>query len=168
METNRLYNTDCFVGMKEIPDGCVDLILTDPPYDVATSGGGGTVNSVLKLNQSLKELERASIHEGYNIRAFSQEVLRMQGGKVNAYFWCNKTQIPEYISVYVNELKCKFDILCWHKNNALPTYNNKYLTDTEYCLRFSRGGGNLQTSIIRRREDLYVYIDQHSLWHLQA
>ena len=37
------------------------------------------------------------------------------------------------------KLKCKFDIICWHKTNALPTYSNKYLSDTEYCLHFKKG-----------------------------
>ena len=30
----ELYNTDCIVGMSLIPDGAVDLILTDLPYGV--------------------------------------------------------------------------------------------------------------------------------------
>jgi DNA modification methylase len=28
----QLYQGDCLERMKEIPDGSVDLILTDPPY----------------------------------------------------------------------------------------------------------------------------------------
>ena len=30
MELNKIYNEDCIEGMKKIPDGSVDLILTDP------------------------------------------------------------------------------------------------------------------------------------------
>lgn len=29
---NKIYNEDCIEGMKRIPDGSVDCILTDPPY----------------------------------------------------------------------------------------------------------------------------------------
>lgn len=29
---NKIYNEDCMEGMKRIPDGSVDCILTDPPY----------------------------------------------------------------------------------------------------------------------------------------
>lgn len=32
IELNRIYNEDCLEGMKRIPDGSVDCILTDPPY----------------------------------------------------------------------------------------------------------------------------------------
>ena len=52
-------------------------------------------------------------------------------------------QIPEYFNYYVNELGCKFEVLCWHKGNCMPTYHNKYLTDTEYCLYFRNGSNQL-------------------------
>jgi site-specific DNA-methyltransferase (adenine-specific) len=34
IELNRIYNEDCLVGMKRIPDGSVDLIITSPPYNL--------------------------------------------------------------------------------------------------------------------------------------
>lgn len=32
MELNKIYNEDCLIGMKEIPDKSVDMILCDLPY----------------------------------------------------------------------------------------------------------------------------------------
>lgn len=32
IELNEIYNEDCLEGMKRIPDGSVDLIITSPPY----------------------------------------------------------------------------------------------------------------------------------------
>ena len=32
-----LYNGDCLELMKNIPDGSVDLVLTDPPYGIGIS-----------------------------------------------------------------------------------------------------------------------------------
>jgi site-specific DNA-methyltransferase (adenine-specific) len=32
MELNKIYNQDCLEGMKNMPDGSIDCILTDPPY----------------------------------------------------------------------------------------------------------------------------------------
>ncbi len=29
-----LHNGDCLEPMKDIPDGSVDLVLTDPPYNI--------------------------------------------------------------------------------------------------------------------------------------
>jgi site-specific DNA-methyltransferase (adenine-specific) len=32
-EINHIYNTDCLVGMKKLPENCIDLVVTSPPYD---------------------------------------------------------------------------------------------------------------------------------------
>lgn len=34
MELDVIYNEDCIVGMQEMPDDSVDLIVTDPPYGI--------------------------------------------------------------------------------------------------------------------------------------
>ena len=32
---------DCLELMKKIPDKSIDMIVTDPPYDVSATNGGG-------------------------------------------------------------------------------------------------------------------------------
>jgi site-specific DNA-methyltransferase (adenine-specific) len=142
MEDIKLIKGDSFEILQNIPSGSIDLIVCDPPYFLETTGGGGSVNTIKKLDASLKDLKKnQDITEGYDIDAFADIVDRLQGGNINAYFWCNKAQIPDYFRAYVDRLGCKFDILTWHKVNALPTYSNKYLSDTEYCLYFHKGKG---------------------------
>lgn len=142
MKNIELHNADCLEFIKTIPNGSIDLIVTDPPYLIPRINEGGSVNTVKKLNKSLQELkDTQDITQGYDIDTFADKVERMQGGNINAYFWCNKLQIPQYFKTYVERLKCKFEILCWHKTNPLPTYSNKYLSDTEYCLYFHKGKG---------------------------
>ena len=126
--------------IKNIPDNSIDLIVTDPQYDVSATNGGGTINRVKKLNVSLKELSDANMDKGYYIANAVAEFIRVMK-YINIYFWCKKKQIPEYFYFYVNKHGCKFDIICWHKTNALPTYSNKYLSDTEYLLYFHKGKG---------------------------
>ena len=36
LEIDRIYQGDCLELMREIPDGTIDAIITDPPY---SSGG---------------------------------------------------------------------------------------------------------------------------------
>ena len=140
MELDKIYNTDCMEGICNLPSNSIDLIVTDPPYIVSKSTGG-TVNNIKRLDKSLKQLDEADLRDGYDIEEFADLTVRLYKDDINAYFWCSKNQIPQYIKTYAIELKCKFDILCWHKRNALPTYANKYLSDTEYCLYFHRGSG---------------------------
>jgi len=135
----QLYNGDCLEVIKNIPDNSIDLVVTDPPYEVSATNGGGSINNMKNLNKSLKQLDEANITTGYDVAAVCKEIVRVMKN-INIYIWCNKVQIPEYIHFFVDNLNCKFEILCWHKTNALPTYNNKYLTDTEYCLYFRKNG----------------------------
>lgn len=99
------------------------------------------MNNVKKLNKSLSQLtQNTDITQGYDIKLYNTEFIRVMK-EINIYLWCNKAQIPDYFAFYVNQHKCKFDIICWHKTNALPTYSNKYLSDTEYLLYFRKGRG---------------------------
>ena len=34
LEINKIYNADCLELMKQLPDKCIDLVLTDPPYGI--------------------------------------------------------------------------------------------------------------------------------------
>ena len=31
---NKIYNKDCIIGMKTIPDETIDLVVTDPPFAI--------------------------------------------------------------------------------------------------------------------------------------
>ena len=33
LEINKIYNCDNIVGMQQLPDECIDLVVTSPPYD---------------------------------------------------------------------------------------------------------------------------------------
>ena len=41
-ELNNIYNEDCYEAIKNIPDKSIDLIVTDPPYEIYANGGGGS------------------------------------------------------------------------------------------------------------------------------
>lgn len=163
----RLIQGDCFEELPKI-ESKIDLIVADPPYEIGRISSGGTVNDKKKLNASLGDLKEVSdITKGYDIEAFAELVRNLQEDEINAYFFCNKRQIPEYFRVYVDTLRCKFDILCWHKQNALPTYSNKYLSDTEYILYFHKGAGKTFPASYDDAKTYYTDYINHSdkkLW----
>lgn len=84
------------------------------------------------------EIENNNLTKSIDISILNEFIRAMK--KINIYIWCNHKQIPMYLDYFVTKLGCKFDILIWQKNNATPLFNNKYLTDKEYCLYFRDGG----------------------------
>lgn len=138
IETNKIYCHDCLEGLKQLPDKCIDLIVTDPPYLIHNTRAGGNsrlAHSIQPVNNLLKEND---LNIGINLSVLPEMVRVMK--QINCYIWCNKVQIPDYLTYFVNELGCSFDIIIWWKTNPPPLYNNKYLCDKEYCLYFRKGG----------------------------
>lgn len=64
IQLNRIYNEDCLEGMKRIPDGYVDLVITDPPYCIGTTSNGKkgswSDNNLIRpfFDMYFKELQR--------------------------------------------------------------------------------------------------------------
>ena len=103
--------------MKTIKDKSVDLIVTDPPYDLHVGIAGGSCASHMGRTVRFKNENVAGIKDfgsGYDIKTFGKEFVRIMKD-INIYLWCNKMQIPEYFNYYVNEFGCKYEVLCWHK-----------------------------------------------------
>lgn len=53
----KIYNSDCMEMLGNLPDNSVDLIITDPPYDVACTGGGGSQgHKIATMGEDLVDL----------------------------------------------------------------------------------------------------------------
>ena len=128
-----LRHGDCLELMKDIPDGSVDLVLTDPPYMIETVGAG-----IYKRadKQYVKELD--GIKDGFDEKVLD-EICRVMK-KINVYLFCSQKQIIPLIDYFVKKKNCNWNILSWHKSNPVPACGNKYLTDTEFVLFFREKG----------------------------
>ena len=124
---------DCLEGLKQIPDNSIDLVVTDPPYEIQTSGAG-----IYKQpdKQYVKELNL--MKDGFSPEILDElcRVLK----KINIYLFCSQKQIIPLLDYFVKEKGCNWNLLTWHKTNPVPACNNKYLTDTEFILFFREKG----------------------------
>lgn len=160
--TISLYNADCYEKIKDIPDNSVDLVIIDPPYLFNSNKGGGASGSknrsyhqeyyaLLKRTGRTEETERLRIRgnarrQRDNLNSLASgfdysildELCRVQD-KINIYVWCSKAQLRPLLDYY-DDKRCAIDVLTWHKTNPVPTCNNTYLSDTEYCI-FARQRG---------------------------
>ena len=135
---NQIFNEDCIIGIKRIPDNYIDLVIIDPPYMINNYNTTSSNDLSIEINKYNGELFKHNLTKGYDVKILD-ELMRVMK-KVNIYIFCNCEQIPFYINYFVINRKCKMDILIWNKTNAMPLFNNKYLTDKEYCLYFRKGG----------------------------
>lgn len=126
----EIRHGDAFEGIKGIADKSVNLIMIDPPYIIGKGGG-----SFLKERPSyrLMETQREHLMNGYDIEKYHNEFKRIQPF-VNIYIFCNITLLEKLICFYSQFKEYKRDVLVWHKPNAIPSTNNHYKRDLEYCL----------------------------------
>lgn len=152
----ELYNEDCYKKIKEISDNSIDLVVIDPPYEIYAGGSGGVFGAnkrnyhneyieLCKLDKPFKETERIRVSSNAdklreNIRTLSKGIdisilddLCRVLKKKNIYIWCNKNQLRQYLD-YFEDKGCNIDVLVWCKTNPIPTCNNTYLSDVEYCI----------------------------------
>ena len=139
MEVNKIYNQDCSIGLKDIPDRSIDLIVIDPPYDIETTKSGSEKTRIGKSIRSLQnELSKDNLVNGYDMTILDELIRVMK--YINIYIWCNGRQVAKYIDYFVNKLNCKMEIIIWGKTNPIPLHSFKYLSDKEYCLYFRKKG----------------------------
>jgi site-specific DNA-methyltransferase (adenine-specific) len=139
-EMNRLICGDCALELKKLPDRCVDLVCTDPPYIVAAQGRGLAASC-----KYLKEISARKMEDGFDLLLLN-EFLRVLKTP-NLILFCSRLQLREYLN-WANDLGLRWALICWHKTNPTPLTNNNYLPDTEYILHFWRDrklGGSYKT-----------------------
>lgn len=116
--------------LKTIPDNSVDLVVTDPPYEMDTRGGG-----LRKGKDYYDVIEGKGLSGGFD-ESILVELERIMKA-TNIYLFCNKNQLRMYFDFYKDK-NC--DLLIWRKLNPIPVINNKYLSDIEYIF-FARDKG---------------------------
>lgn len=154
IELDTIYNEDCLEGMRRMPDGCVDLVITDPPYLIGNQGGGfwskAAEGNHYNARGTRKGMEKLSdIKDGFD-DAILDELCRVMK-KINLYVFCSQKQIQRYLDYFVNKRGCNWNLISWHKTNPIPACGNKYLSDTEYILFFREKGVKIYGSYETKR-----------------
>jgi DNA modification methylase len=110
-----------------------DLVLTDPPYSIETQGGfkGEIGKSLKKQASSIEFIANFEPAEFLNTLP-----LVFQSNKFNAYIFCNKDLLPDYL-VWARDNKISFNVLIWKKPNAIPI-GDSHRPDIEYLLLFRK------------------------------
>lgn len=124
METNSIYHGDCMELLKKIPDESVDLIISDPPYNIGIAEWDykKSVKDYLDwLNPIIEEYFR---------------VLRKNG---SLYIFGNFNFIGD-IKVLLNKQKAKLmSWIIWDKGSKEQNATRTYADITEHILFYVKG-----------------------------
>jgi site-specific DNA-methyltransferase (adenine-specific) len=134
----KLMQGDCLERMKEIEIGSVDMILTDPPYEMFLQKSMKRLKSGMLRGDERKfqeQLKDGGLTAGFNIEAFLTQCLGFFRNKQEfcGVFTCSTKQIVSYLS-WAESNKLQYNIGVWHKTNPAPLCNHKYLNDVEYWI----------------------------------
>ena len=125
LEVNKIHNADCLDILKELPDKCIDLVLTDPPY---TFNVGGFANK-RKSYEEMKKWTNTNIN-WYN-DTFLKELCRISK-KCNIVLFCQTGNLFNILN-FVNYNNLKYSLLPILKNNPAPLTNKTWLAN-EYAI----------------------------------
>lgn len=134
MDRDIITCGDALQTLKTIPNNYIDLVVTDIPYKIKVSHSAGAFGVKKKMRYK-NELE--SLSEGISDDVLIELCRVMK--KINIYIFCSKAQIPQMLDFFLSK-NCNWQIITWHKTNAIPACGNSYMPDTEYCLFFREKG----------------------------
>ena len=152
IEIDNIYNMDCLEGMKLIPDGSVDCVITDPPYWHKKSPGKPYSQRRQCNTESKFSNSELYNYDGNMIKGMSDfdgthinELMKAIEPKMkimNAYVFCSETQVP-YYAMWAENNGYMFTILVWEKPLSIIN-KNRFSQNLEYIVRIYNYGTALR------------------------
>ena len=144
---------DCFEKMREIPDHSVDLILTDPPYNLSQHSTGNMKFSWrAERNNDIAEWDK----ETFKPQTLLNEFKRIISPKGNIFIFCSCNLLGEYHKYFNSEFDT-FQFMVWHKTNPVPNFRkSSFLNSCELIIACWNRGHIWNFS---RQSEMHNYIE---------
>lgn len=122
MELDTIYNMDCMVGLKDIPDNSIDMVLTDIPYGEINRASGGLRN----LDKGNADITTFDLNELVEL------LVRKTKGSI--YMFCGAGQLSDIHKVMIRG-GMTTRVIIWEKTNPSPMNGDKlWLSGIELCV----------------------------------
>lgn len=130
----NLMKGDCLELMKSIPEGSVDLCVSDIPYKLTGGGKGDGVNSkrpkgILVDNSQLMKVPK--------FEDWLPELHRVMKNGTHIYLMCNFKNLNDLMNKSLAVGFKHINLLVWEKNNCTPS--QFYMKNCEYTLLLRKG-----------------------------
>ncbi len=159
---------DCVAAMKRLPDGCVDMVFADPPYNLQLGGDlfrpeGGRVDAV---DDDWDKFETFASYDAFT-RAWLKEARRIL--KPNGTLWV----IGSYHNIFrvgaalQDEGYWILNDIVWRKSNPMPNFRGTRFTNAHETLIWaSRSEDSRYTFNYRAMKALNDELQMRSDWLL--
>ena len=123
-----VVNGDCLDYLGQIPDNSIDLILTDPPYNIAQySTGNINLPGRSVLNNDLAEWDLIPI-DPFDLLPDFKRIIKPDG---NIFVFTSYNLIGKWHEAFDSEFDT-FQFFIWHKTNPAPKiFKNGFLNSCE-------------------------------------
>ena len=149
----NLMNGDCFELMKNIPGSSVDLILTDPPYNIANySTGNMKFKWRREINNDLAEWDKKILVPSMLLPEF-RRIIKPDG---NIFIFCSYNLIGEYHKVFDSEFDT-FQFMVWHKTNPTPNFRKSSFLNSCELIICCWNKGHVWN--FKRQNDMHNFIE---------
>ena len=134
--TDKIFNEDCIEGMKRIPDGSVDAIICDPPYQITDA----PFDKRIPFEPMWEQFKRVTKHNAaiviFSQMPFGAELI-MSNRKMFRYEWIwEKNLGTGFLNAKKMPLKCHENALVFYRK--LPTYNPQFTQGKPYHSKHNR------------------------------
>ena len=138
----RIYNGDVIEALNELPEGCIDLIFADPPYNLSNDGFTCHAGKRVSVNKG-KWDESKGLEEDYNFH-FSWIEACKRVLKPDGSLWVSGTYHSIYSCGYILQKQGWHFIndICWFKPNASPNLSCRMFTASHETLIWVRKNKN--------------------------
>ena len=126
IELDKIYNEDCLEGMKRIPDGSVDAVICDLPYEVLNDGNPDAQwDKMIPLDKLWNQFKRVT-KPNAAIVLFAQGMFTADLMQSNRKMWrynlvWDKCRTTGFLNCNRMPLRSHEDICIFYRE--LPTYN---------------------------------------------
>ena len=116
MDKYKIFKEDCYTYIRQIPDGSIDLILTDPPYNLSKYSTGNIKLSWRKdINNDLADWDKKTFDPADLIDDFIR-ILKPTG---NIFAFTSYNLLGRWHEVFDPKFDT-FQYMVWHKTNPVP------------------------------------------------
>lgn len=122
---------NCIEVIKEVKSDSIDLILTDPPYNIGKySTGNIKFDWRSDVNNDIAEWD----WEEFEPNDIAKELVRILKPKGNLFIFCSYNLIGKWHEI-LDPLFDTFQFMIWHKTNPTPKfYKNGFLNSCEMII----------------------------------